>query len=97
MSKTGPRSHVSVTTKDVIVDFNDGDCRTLVITLAVKCRCSPTICFSMPTPHKLTSGGTPEDWDQIGHQLIIVFVVKAAKNISPVNEAIFLGEVRQNL
>ena len=33
---TRPR-HVSVSTKDVIVDFNDGDCRTLVITLAVKC------------------------------------------------------------
>ena len=61
MIHTTPRL-VSVSTKYVTTDLDDGYSGTLSITVAVECWCRPTICLSVPTPHKPAAAWTPKDW-----------------------------------
>ena len=61
MIHTTPRL-VSVSTKYVTTDLDDGYSGSLSITVAVECWYRPTICLSVPTPHKPAAAWTPKDW-----------------------------------
>ena len=54
--------YVSVSTKYVIVHFDDCHCGSPPITVAVECRCRPAVCLSVPTLHKPAPLWTKEDW-----------------------------------
>ena len=76
---TGP-GHVSVSTKDITVNFNDSHCGSSPIAVTVECRCCPTVNPCVPTPHKPTTFFIDKDWVQIRKQhLQVLVVIKTSK------------------
>ena len=54
--------HISISTKYVIVHFDDCHCGSPPIAVAVKCRCRPAVSLSMPTPNKVSTGCSGKNW-----------------------------------
>ena len=76
---TGP-GHVSVSTKDITVNFDDGHCGSPPIAVTVECRCCPTVSLCVPTPHKPATLFIDKDWVQIRKQhLQVQVVIKTSK------------------
>ena len=71
---TGP-GHVSVSTKDITVNFDDSHCGSSPIAVTVECWCCPTVRLCVPTPHKPTTFFIDKDWVQIRKQYLQVLVV----------------------
>ena len=76
---TGP-GHVSVSTKDITVNFDDSHCGSPPIAVTVECWCCPTVRLCVPTPHKPTTFFIDKDWVQIRKQYLqVLVVIKASK------------------
>ena len=71
---TGP-GHVSVSAKDITVNFDDSHCGSSPIAVTVECWCCPTVRLCVPTPHKPTTFFIDKDWVQIRKQYLQVLVV----------------------
>ena len=75
----GP-GHVSVSTKDITVNFNDSHRGSPPIAVPVECRCCPTVSLCVPTPHKPAMLFIDKDWVQIRKQYLqILAVIKTSK------------------
>ena len=75
----GP-GHVSVSTKDITVNFDDSHCGSPPIAVTVECRCCPTVSLCVPTPHKPATLFIDKDWVQIRKQhLQVLVVIKTSK------------------
>ena len=76
---TGP-GHVSVSTKDITVNFDDSHCGSPPIAVTVEYRCCPTVSLCVPTPHKPATLFIDKDWVQIRKQhLQVLVVIKTSK------------------
>ena len=83
---TGP-GHVSVSTKDITVNFDDSHCGSPPIAVTVECWCCPTVRLCVPTPHKPTTFFIDKDWVQIRKQYLQVLVVIKTSKYSGQTEA----------
>ena len=77
---TASPGHVSVSTKDITVNFDDSHCGSPPIAVTVECRCCPTVSLCVPTPHKPATLFIDKDWVQIRKQhLQVLVVIKTSK------------------
>ena len=61
MLATAP-GHISISTKYVLVHFDDCHRGSPPIAVSVECRCCPAVSLSMPTPNKVSAGCSGKNW-----------------------------------